>query len=223
LDYGGIKLEDQSGPAPSWVSAYLNFRHVAKIQARLSGPRPEVPEEIDGYKLSHPAREILCWWLSVRGDKLLPTADDVNLRNIVELSPYLRYMSWEGDESLVIRVFGSALCEAAGMDLRGVDIFAHREHEHRNRDIARLKILPNHPCGAIAFWNIVDQTGVSHLLELMTLPIGPGSDGKDRIIGTVMPINFPADMGETWDKTMDMKNLLEFHDALYVDVGHGVP
>jgi hypothetical protein len=218
-----MNLEDHSVPAPRWVSGYLNYQHAAKVEARLSGPRPGVPEEISGHQLSQPGRELLCWWLSVRGDKVLPSADDVNLRSLVELSPYLRYMSWEGEESLVIRVFGSALCEAAGMDLRGIDLFAYGEHANRSRDIARLKLLPKHPCGVIAFWNIVDQTGASHCLEMMTLPISPGADGKDRIIGTVMQIMKPEDMPAVWDKTMDMEKHLDFHDALFVDVGHGVP
>ena len=153
----GAGLDNQSGPSPRWVSTYLNQRHVVKIRARVPEPRPAVPEEIPGYNLTHPARERLCWWMSGRGEKFLPTADDVELRSLVELMPYIRYMSWEGDESLVIRVFGSALCEAAGMDLRGVDLFAYGEHENRARDIARLKLLPKHPCGVIAFWNITDQ------------------------------------------------------------------
>ncbi len=218
-----MSLDDQTGPSPRWVSTYLNQRHIAKIQARVPEPRPAVPHEITGYRLTHPAREMLCWWLSVRGDQQIPSADDVDLRSLVELTPYIRYMSWEGDESLVIRVFGSALCEAAGMDLRGVDLFDFGEYENRQRDIARLKLLPEHPCGAIAFWNITDQNGEPHLLEMMTLPIGPGADGKDRIIGTVMPIKKPEDMPEVWDKTMDMEKHLDFHDAIFVDVGHGIP
>jgi len=71
----------------------------------------------------------------VRGDRRIPSADDVDLRSLVELTPYIRYMSWEGDESLVIRVFGSALCEAAGMDLRGIDLFSFGEYENKKRDL----------------------------------------------------------------------------------------
>ncbi len=219
----GAGLDDQSGPSPRWVSTYLNQRHVAKIRARLPGARPDVPEEINGYTLSQAGRELLCWWLSARGDKNLPSADDVNLRNLVELSPYLRYMSWEGDEALVVRIFGSALCEAAGADLRGMDLFGHGDYENRDRDIARLKLLPAHPCGVVIFWTLLDQAGTSHLVEMMTLPIGPGADGKDRVIGTVMPIEIPSDMGETWDRTVDLETRMSFHDALFVDVGHGVP
>jgi|TARA_R110002096_G_scaffold343429_1_gene536387 hypothetical protein len=33
----------------------------------------------------------------------------------------------------------------------------------------------------------------------------------------------PEDMPEVWDKTMDMEKHLDFHDALFVDVGHSVP
>ncbi|MAN61113.1 MAG: hypothetical protein CMI60_04115 [Parvibaculum sp.] len=95
-----------------------------------------MPCKVSGYAPTHPAREILCWWLSVRGDRRIPSADDVDLRSLVELTPYIRYMSWEGDESLVIRVFGSALCEAAGMDLRGIDLFSFGEYENKKRDMA---------------------------------------------------------------------------------------
>jgi hypothetical protein len=124
-------LDNQSGPSPRWVSTYQNQRHIAQIQARVPEPRPAVPRTVFGYTLTHPAQEMLCWWLSVQGDRRIPSADDVDLRSRVELSPYIRYMSWEGDESLVIRVFGSALCEAAGMDLRGIDLFSFGEYENK--------------------------------------------------------------------------------------------
>jgi len=75
----------------------------------------------------------------------------------------------------------------------------------------------------IIFWTLLDQAGVSHLVEMARLPIGLGADGKDRIIGTVMPVMKPEDMPAVWDKTMDMEKHLDFHDALFVDVGHGVP
>ncbi len=201
----------------------MNPRHVANVRARISGPNPTVLSEIAGYRLTVPAKEILRWWLSVRGDKPLPSADEVDLRSLVELLPYIRYMSWEGPESLVIRVFGSALCEAAGMDLKGVDILSFIGGKTKQRDIDRLKLLPRLPCGVIVFWNVLDQNGIAHPMEMMTLPIGPGSDGKDRIIGTVMPVLKPEDVPEIWVKTMDVEKRLKFQDALFVDVGYGVP
>lgn len=215
--------DDEVGVMPAWVAAYLDTRHVANIRARLSGVRPETPDEIDGYKLSRPGRELLTWWLSVRQGDAPPTADDVELPSLVELSPYLRYLSWEGEEALVIRLFGSALCEAIGLDPTGVDIFSLSQGDARSQDIARLKQIGDMPCGAIIFRHIQDQTGATALVEMMTLPIGPGSDGKNRIISTVVPVDFSSNVSTHWERKLNVKEYQQLHDVMYVDLGHGVP
>jgi len=215
--------DDEVGVMPSWVAAYLDARHVANIRARISGVRPETPDEIDGYVLSRPGRELLSWWLSVRQGDAPPTADDVELPSLVELSPYLRYMSWESEESLVIRLFGSALCEAIGLDPTGVDIFSVSQSEERSHDMARLKQIAVVPCGAIIFRHIQDQNGASALVEMMTLPIGPGADGKNRIISTVIPVDMSSNASTLWERKLNVKEYQELHNVVYVDLGHGIP
>ncbi|AWZ02621.1 PAS domain protein [Rhodobiaceae bacterium] len=215
--------DDEAGVMPAWVAAYLDTRHVANIRARISGVRPDAPDEINGYKLSRPGRELLTWWLSVRQGDAPPTAEDVELPSLVELSPYLRYLSWEGEEALVIRLFGSALCEAIGLDPTGVDIFSLSQGDERSQDIARLKLIGDLPCGAVIFRHIQDQTGAAALVEMMTLPIEPGADGKKRIISTVIPVDVSSNRSTLWERRLNVKEYQDLHDVLYVDLGHGIP
>jgi len=138
---------------------------------------------------------------------------------LVELAPYLRYLSWDGPERLTVRLFGTALCEGLKVDITGQDLFGFGNYPHRDRDIARLKLLHSFPCGVVLFWEMTDTAGGVHQLELLTLPIGAGADGANRLIGTVMPIQQES----RWDAVLTCAETPKLRDALFIDLGFGVP
>ena len=163
--------------------------------------------------------ELLAWWMSARSGKDIPDADDVRMEGLVELAPYLRYLNWDGPERLIVRLFGTALCEGLKIDITGQDLFGFGDYPHRDRDIARLKLLHSFPCGVVLFWEMTDTAGAEHQLELLTLPIGAGADGANRLIGTVMPIHQET----RWDAVLTYAETPKLRDAVFIDLGFGVP
>jgi len=114
---------------PAWVKPLMEWSAIENVRARLAGPIDHVPGEIGGIALSNPGRQLLAWWLEARKGLAMPGPDDVSPRALVELLPYIRYLSWEDDEKLVFRIYGSALVEASGLDLTGYNIFASGHEE----------------------------------------------------------------------------------------------
>lgn len=202
----------------TWVQPLMEWSALENVRARLAGSIDDVPTEIGGMTLSNPGRQLLGWWLEARDGRDMPGPDDVSPRALVELLPYIRYLSWEDEEKLVIRIYGSALVEASGFDLTGFDILGSG-HAEVATDRARLKVLHAQPCGLVMLRDIYDSAGKPYPCEFMTLPIGPGIDGKKRLIGTVAPVRKMRE----WDVDVTFDRILTLRRAAYFDTGAGLP
>ncbi|WP_421864216.1 PAS domain-containing protein [Parvibaculum sp.] len=203
---------------PAWVQPLMEWSAIEGVKARLNGPAGDVPTEIGGVEISNAGRQLLAWWLEARGSRAMPDADDVSPRALVELLPYIRYLSWEDEDRLVFRIFGSALAEAAGVDLAGYDMFAF-SHDEVGIDKARLKQLHDQPCGIVLVRDVFGHADAQYPCEFMTLPIAPGPDGKKRIIGTIVPVA----RIEEWTAELIFDRILTLRRAVYFDTGAGVP
>ena len=202
----------------AWVKPLLQGDAAARVKARLKNPSDHVPAEIGGITLSNAGREIYAWWLEARGDKPMPSAGDVDLRALVELLPYIRYLSWEDDKRLVFRIYGSALVEGSGFDLTGHNIFGPG-HAEVAIDRARLQALHAQPCGLLMIRDVYDRRGMAYPCEFMTLPIAPDADGKERVIGTVIPCELVSE----WTVDVVLDRILTLRRAVFIDTGSGVP
>lgn len=205
---------------PAWVRSRLEWSSVGAAKARLSGAAPDAPQVIGDVELTHLNHQFYSWWLEARGQNIMPSPADVNPRALVELLPYMRYLSWEGDERLVFRIYGSALEAATGIDLTGTNTFGDDiDYPGRAEDIARLKLLHSHPCGLLLIRELRTPEGQPYLCELITLPVAGGEDGKNRIIGTVMA----REQMSGSEVDFKLAPPLTLRRAIFFDVGMGVP
>ncbi len=216
---GGDSENEPADKRPVWVQSLMQRSAVETAKARLQGPIDHVPVEVGGLPLSNVGRQLYAWWLEARGDKPMPLSSDVSLRGLVELLPYIRYLSWEDEKSLIFRIYGSALVEGSGFDLTGYNVFGPDEHAEAAIDRARLRVLHAQPCGVVMIRDIFDRSGRAYACEFMTLPIAPDGDGKDRIIGTVVPCE---DIAE-WNVDVVFDRIQTLHRATFIDTGFGVP
>lgn len=203
----------------AWIAPLMEWSRVERLRARLKGASDHVPSDIGGVPLSNVGRQLYAWWLEARGSREMPTAEDVDLRALIELLPYIRYMCWEDDKTLLFRIYGSALVEGCGLDFTGHSVFGPAEHMEASIDRARLRALHAQPCGILIVRDVYDKTGRAYPCEFMTLPIGPDSDGKARIIGTVVP----CDQVPEWTVDVALDRILTLRRAIFIDIGCGVP
>lgn len=211
--------ETTSGHLPGWVAPLLDPKRVAQVKSAATAERHGVARVHGEIELTGLGHELLTYWMSVRGDKAMPVSADVKPSGFRELLPYVRYMSWEGPEDLRIRVFGSALTAALGMDLTGMSLADMLLPHERDSDMERMRLLHAHPCGSVVHRTFHGQDGSSHVVELLNLPVAPGEDGKARIIGSVMMCDPP----DAWSITYDTKRAMDFVHGAYIDIGYGVP
>jgi hypothetical protein len=203
----------------AWIAPLMEWSTVEKLQARLKGPSDHVPSEIAGVSITNAGRQLYAWWLEARGGREMPAAEDVDLRALIELLPYIRYMCWEDEKTLMVRIYGSALVEGSGFDFTGHNIFGSAEHPETAIDRARLRALHAQPCGVLIVRDVYDKTGRAYPCEFMTLPISSDSDGKERIIGTVVP----CEQVQEWAVDVELNRILTLRRAVFIDTGNGVP
>ncbi len=215
----GMSNEGASEERRVWAHPLLLWSNIERVKARLPETAVSAPEGAGEIHFSNIGRQFYTWWLNARGDRPMPAAPDVDPRALVELLPYLRYLSWEDEERLVFRIFGSALVEASGIDLTGYDVFNPFEPVERKADQARLRLLHSQPCGIVMIRDIPDRTGRIYPCEFLTLPIAPGEDGKKRVIGTVVPATRVAE----WNVDVVFDRTLTLRQSEFLDIGFGVP
>jgi hypothetical protein len=202
-----------------WAHPLLQWSNIERVKARLPERAEQAPEGAGGIHFSNIGREFYSWWLNARGGRPMPAADDVDPRALVELLPYLRYLGWEDEERLVFRIYGSALVEAGGIDLTGYDVFNSFDPVQRKADQKRLRLLHEQPCGIVMIRDIPDRTGRIYPCEFLTLPIAPGEDGKNRVIGTVVPATRMAE----WNVDVVLDRTLTLRQFAFLDIGFGTP
>ena len=205
--------------SPAWVATAMSRDYALAAKVDIEGDASSIPDSYGGIRLTTVGHQFLAWWLEARRGAAMPSAEAVSPRALRQLLPYIRYMSWEGPECMVYRIFGSALAEGTGVDLTGSDLYG-AEYHGRATDIARMKMLHRAPCGGIMIRELPGQNGGKYPCELLTLPIAPGADGKLRTIGTVMPTEIDENV---WTKKIRLDTELRLLRSVFIDIGYGVP
>lgn len=203
----------------AWVRPALDWSTINQVKARLTGTVEQAPAYVDDIELMAMSREFFAWWLETRGARAMPEADDVSPRGLVELLPYFRMLRWESQDSLVFRIFGSALAEATGFDLTGMCTFGEADYPGKAEDKARLKLMHAHPCGLLMHRDLVGPDGAPYRCELINLPVSAGLDGGNRIVGTVMT----RDAVPEHEIDFKLAPPLTLRRAIFIDIGFGLP
>lgn len=203
----------------AWVVASLSWSAINKARARLKGTIEDAPSHVADIELQSLSRELLAWWLEARDSRVMPDPEDVDPRALVELLPYFRMLRWEGDDQLIFRIFGSALCETTGMDLTGLNSFAPFDYEGKTDDIARLKLMHEHPCGLLLHRDLTRPNGSVYTCEFLNLPLTGGKECMNRIVGTITPCT-------AFDERkldFSLQKPLAVRRAEFIDIGCGLP
>ncbi|MEQ8746386.1 PAS domain-containing protein [Pyruvatibacter sp.] len=206
----------QSGVVPGWATKAFDPHHARTAKTASSGLRQSLASAHGGIALTNVGQELIAYWHGARGDNPVPATSDISPKNFHEILPYARYMSWDGPEDLRIRVFGSALSTAFGMDLTGFNLLDLFEPETLPLEVERFRALHAQPCGSVTVRHAYFEGGSAREIELVHLPV---RGHPSRILGTVMVREIP----ERWNGEADRTRPMDTLDFSYIDVGFGIP
>ena len=158
-------------------------------------------------------------WDRLRGEKLVPTRDDLRPERLGTAMQAITVMCIESPERIVIRLASVEYERLVGSRARGrnyVDLASPRD---RSRRVERHQNIVNIPCGALARSRVVPPNGLSVLARNLILPVAAGPDGPINFIYNCAHIERHRPLAPQEER--ESAPLATEFD--YVDLGAGLP
>jgi len=214
-----LALDDGKLEVASWAYSSLQPEVANSATAAVSAPLSMVPRLHGNIRLTPVAHAFLAYWWHIRGEKIIPYADDVSPPQMRTLAPYVRYMHWDGD-ALVHRLWGSALTEGIGLDMTGHDVMTYIPPDIRDANRRMFRSLSDHPCGFVVVTRNDSRSAGGVLSEMTFLPVSAPDGQSQRLIGT-MQWRDAHSVHDCLPIESDKPQSLHVEKLAFIDVGAG--
>ncbi len=158
------------------------------------------------------SQALYSYWNSLRGDRVAPKRFEIEPSCISGNLPDTFILERVSPSSLRFRLAGTRICEAFGIDFRGVDLF--RLFEDGDARIIAQQIASASE-GAVCEFRISagSTSGLSTEFELLILPLTHTRDTVDRFLGALTPVARPNWLGTV---ALTQRKLLS-HELIWPD------
>ena len=140
-------------------------------------------------KIMHPScRSLFRYWESLRAERPCPRKDEVDLRQIVEIVPFLSIIEHiDGSKPWRFRLAGTKLCEIFGREMTGLDALAGWDNFERNvigncLDISKDRLQPS-----LIRMRFISEHNDVIAAEMIGLPVQNGKHAPVEIFGGIFP------------------------------------
>ena len=164
--------------------------------------------------------EFLEIYEEARGDRCVPTRQDLSFRRMAKLLPDITIMERPEPGSVVYRLMGTAVVERMGADLTGHNYLSYLTESERTRNDLGMGLVSEVPCGTFAMYDNQYASGILSHNESIMLPIDDGRGGAPyQILGMHLAQN-PFQYGEQQGQTVIA---VKWRGGTVIDCGHGGP
>jgi len=141
------------------------------------------------------SQALYSYWNGLRGDRIAPRRFEIEPSCISGNLPDTFILERVAPPSLRFRLAGTRICEAFGIDFRGVDLL--RLFDDADARIIERQIAMSASDGAVCVFriNAGNANGFSTDFELLILPLTHTRDTIDRFLGALTPISIPHWLG----------------------------
>ncbi len=159
-------------------------------------------------------------WQAWRGGDLLPKRSSVRIEDIARQLHLVSVIEVISPDIAKFRLAGTALCQAMGVELTGLNYFDFTTPEERGPRIARTLKLVEQPCGSHFVFPIAYSSGRTVQSEIVSLPVQPDdSSAPPQIFGIATALE-----ETTLDRPVAQPRQLPLPEGFqFVDIGAGVP
>ncbi|WP_018632469.1 PAS domain-containing protein [Neomegalonema perideroedes] len=134
--------------------------------------------------MRHPkTRALYDYWNALRDGRLAPGRNEVDPREIAPLLDSTFILEVQNADNIRFRLAGTRLCEAFGMELRGMSALAlwHGEDRAKVRDLI-LRVVSGPTIGHVAC-TVENRGGFVYSAEFLYMPLRSDRDELTRILG----------------------------------------
>jgi len=172
-------------------------------------------------KLAASQRSFFELWQSLRVGDLLPQKGDFGPKNLRSLSAWFAMLCENEHGELYISFSGTALDDIWGRNVTGDTLDDTTLKERRVRVRQFFDEVIQHPCGGFVSETFSKDSGAELLANALYLPIETEA-GRKGIVSVWDVVGPGSQRHARLPRTCEIDGRL-FHQATYLDVGHGVP
>ncbi len=159
-------------------------------------------------------------WQHWRGADLVPRRSAVRLEEIRKLLPLVSVIEVISPEVAKFRLAGTALRDAMGIELTGLNYFDLTKPETRARRVARTQQIVTHPCGGHVLYPILYASGRTVLTEVFSLPVWPNDPSAPP---QIFAISVSMEDMRLAGPVAEPNQLPQGEGFQFVDIGAGAP
>lgn len=145
--------------------------------------------------MQHPnSIALLTYWDAKRGERPCPARSDIEPADIARYLPHVLISETADDNSWRFRLAGTALCNLAGQELKGLPVSGLWLADYRRNLGNILRAVAEGAPAALALEGL-SQTGKPLKAEALFLPLSGPTGNRDRMLGTISLFDPPYWVG----------------------------
>jgi len=168
--------------------------------------------------LEPPSKELLDYWLKIRGDDLVPLRSDLYPSDIQALLPRLMLLEYCAPDKLIYRLVGTGIVNRMGVELTGTNLFDTVIPKQLAMASYCYNAVRTHPCGLVLHMQMQSKYKAFFVAELIFLPLRDRQGEITQLVSSVSVLQRDA-RGTASDEQRAMKAF----EAAFIDIGAGVP
>lgn len=165
-------------------------------------------------------REFAYAWQAWRGAELVPRRASVHIEDITRLLHLVSVVEVISQETAKFRLAGTALSQAMGIELTGLNYFDFTTPEERGPRIARTLKLAEQPCGSHFVFPIVYSSGRTVHSEVLSFPVWSNNPAAPP---QIFAISKALEEMQLDDEVEEPNHIPLPNGFQFVDIGAGVP
>ncbi|MEQ9640413.1 MAG: PAS domain-containing protein [Alphaproteobacteria bacterium] len=158
-------------------------------------------------------------WERWRGDKLVPTRDDIRPERLGAAMRATTVLHVEAPDRITIRLASVNYELLLGHSAKGINFVELAAPQHRQMRIERHQNMIRTPCGGLARSRVVPPNGLTVMARNLILPVASGPDGPIDFVYNVAHVERPRPLADNGER--DIAPLAAEFD--YLDIGAGLP
>lgn len=163
--------------------------------------------------------ELFAYWSAKRIGGALPLSTDMDLLDLAHLLPQMTLIDFLDSGTLIARFLGPSIVGRLGHDMTGQNLLAFHAEPTRPVAAEGYQRIAEQPCGAMARYVNLYNSGREARSQVLYLPVQTPSDGIRRIVGAhatdeVRGFHQPSETATLGTEILCID---------WIDIGFGVP
>lgn len=163
-------------------------------------------------------RELLKLWRRFRGEKRLPSQNDIRMEELEDFLPNLFIMDIEAQDRFILKMMGAAIIpRMGGHDLSGLNLLDLSSPDFRDRMMARVRMIFKFGYAACTHTGIMSLDGRMKRTENLMLPVERIPGGRRQVFGL---IRYTDGLDETAVHEANFTGIQILEES-FIDLGSG--